>query len=310
MRRSLLVLAMLTIAAASEGQQKSVGIQYMPGLSNAKKLADPFSATYSTLYLLHGGGGHVLMFESDFGVVLINTMGPGWGKAITDSLDLITQEPVTTIINTHPDPEYTGGNPEFPGAATIVAHANATAMMKGLPAFQGEHAKALPNKTYTDQLSLLDQKNRIELFHFGPAHTNADTVVVIPRYSTAYLGDLFPSKSVPVIDAAHGGSARAFADTLQRALESLVKFDVDYVVAGRTQALPGMKQVRLMSVKDVREYVDFVRFLVTSASAAREAGKNADEAAATLKLPDAFAKYDTTHLRSFMQAAYTELAKP
>ena len=101
----LISAAALSLVAARQQQapEKVVQIQYMPGLSNAKKLADPLRATYSTLYLLVGGGGHTLEFESDQGVVLVNTKGAGWGKAIVDKLELITQEPVTTIINTNPD---------------------------------------------------------------------------------------------------------------------------------------------------------------------------------------------------------------
>lgn len=301
-------MSLVAYAQSQAAPDKVVQIQYMPGLSNSKKLADPLKATYSTLYLLHGGGGHTLTFESDHGVVLINTKAPGWGKAIIDKLDLITQEPVTTIINTHPDLEYTGGNSEFPGATTIVAHVNTKSAMAKMAAFQGANAKFLPNKTFTDTVSLFEARNRVDLFYFGAGHTNGDAVVVIPTYSAAYLGDLFPAKATPVIDTAHGGSAVALPDTLARALVALKAADIDYVVAGKTTPVRGT-QVRVMSMNDLQEYVDFNRDFLAAAKDAMQAGKSVDEAAAALKMPEKYKAYGMEQAKANIQAIYNELRK-
>ncbi len=301
-------LSFVAFAQAPAAEKpKTVSIQYMPGLSNEKKLKDPFAATYSTVYLMTGGGGHIIGFESDKGMVLINTMAPGWAKAIKDKLELITQEPVTTIINTSPDAEYTGGNAEFQDAVTIAAHAKAKTAMEKSGAFKGAAAKFLPNKTFTDTLTLFEGRNAVHLYHFGAAHTGGDTVVIIPTYAAAYLGDLFPAKETPVIDTANGGSAVAFADTLARAAEILTKWDIDYVVPGKVPVVNN--RARLFSRKDVQEYIDFNRDFLAAAKAAMQAGKTVDEAAATLALPDKYKAYGMTHARANIQAIYNDLKK-
>ncbi|MBM3779792.1 MAG: hypothetical protein FJW23_16380 [Acidimicrobiia bacterium] len=288
-----------------------VNIQYMPGLSNAKKLKDPFAATYSTLYLLQGGGGHSLTFESDEGVILINAKEPGWGPAVFEKLGLITQEPVTTIVNTHPDPGYSGSNGEYPDVTRIIAHERARAAMARMPAFQGGGAKFLPNTTFTDRMSLLEGqgRNQIDLYHFGPGHTDGDTVVIIPTYSAAYLGELFPAKTLPVIDGANGGSALALPDTLERALAVMQAVDVDYVVGGRMPTVRGTA-LRVMSQKDVREYVAFNRAVITAVREAKQAGRSADDAAASLLrlLGDRFPGYDPgAHRDDYVRGLYAEL---
>jgi glyoxylase-like metal-dependent hydrolase (beta-lactamase superfamily II) len=293
-------------ARQAGAQDRVVNIQYIPGMSNAEKLADPFSATYSTLYLLRGGGGHSLTFESDDGVILISTMAPGWGGPILDVLGLITEDPVTTLINTHPDSDYSGGNAEFPSATRIIAHANAKTAMARMPAFQGDNAQFLPNTVFDDAMSLLEGRNRVDLHYFGAGHTDGDTVVIIPTYGTAYLGDLFPSKALPVIDTANGGSAFALPDTLQRALEAIESAGVDYVVAGKAPTFRG-RQVQLMSIRDLQEYIDFNRAFLAAVKSAADAGKSAEDAAATLEMPDKFSAYDMERVQDAVAIVYSEL---
>ena len=50
------------------------------------------------VYLLRGGGTNILAFIAEDGVVLIDTLGAGWGKATRRALDNLTSLPVTTII--------------------------------------------------------------------------------------------------------------------------------------------------------------------------------------------------------------------
>ena len=155
------------------------------------------------LYVLIGGGGNTLALMRDDGVVVIDTKLPGWGMPIREAIEAATDRPVTTIINTHAHPDHAGGNKDFPGKVEIVAHANAAAAVGA-------------TRTVTDKLTLLSGPDQIDLYYFGRGHTNGDLVVVFPQKRLAYLGDLFPSKSAPIVDAAAGGSVSALADTLRR----------------------------------------------------------------------------------------------
>ena len=294
------------VAAAASEPERAVDIQYIPSLSFAKKSTER-DAEYSSVYMLLGGGPHSLAFSSDNGVVLVNTKSPGWGSAIQDKLPLITEAPVTAIINTHPGVDYTGSNSAFPDAATIVAHERTRAAMAALPGFAGPNARFLPNRVFTDQFTLFEGKNRVDVYHFGVAHADGDAVVVIPISNLAYLGELLPAKAVPVIDTAHGGSAIAFADTLTRALEVLREADVQFIVSGRAEPRRGGLQVSVMSMRDLEEYVDFNRDLRQVVREAAESGKTVDEAVASLSLPGQYQNYDMQGARAYVQALYGEL---
>ena len=300
--------ALAAVAPVAPVSERAVEIQYIPSLSGAA-IRNDGDAEYSSLYLLLGGGPHSLAFSSDNGVVLVNTKSEGWGSAIRDKLPLITEAPVTAIINTQPGADYTGNNSFFADATTIVAHEQTRATMAAMPEFAGANARFLPNTVFTDQFTLFEGKNQVDVYHFGVAHTDGDVVVVIPISNFAYLGELFPGKEVPVIGTAHGGSAVAFADTLARALEVLREADVQFVAASRAEPRRGGLQIDVMSFGDLEEYADFNRELRQAVTDAAESGQTIDEAVASLTLPGRYENYDMEGARAYVQALYDELQK-
>jgi cyclase len=269
------------------------------------------------LYVLIGGGGNALALTHEEGVVLVDTKLPGWGRAILDAVETVSDRPVTTIINTHAHAEHTGSNPEFPSATQIVAHANTRANMQKLDAFKGPQAKFLPNRTVTDRMSLLEGPDRIDLYYFGRGHTNGDLVVVFPEKRVAYFGDLFPSKAAPVIDTANGGSGVAFPETLSRARARIT--GVDRVITGHEQGLVAERDPRATSTDistpqtmtwaDLEEYADFNRDFLAAVREAIAAGKSAAEAEATLRLPERYKAYDMQQAKANVEAIYRELGK-
>ena len=68
--------------------------------------------------------------------------------------------------------------------------------MERMDAFAGDKRRFLPNKTFADRLALTSGADQIELYYFGPGHTDGDAVVVFPGARLAYFGDLFPGKRV------------------------------------------------------------------------------------------------------------------
>ena len=190
----------------------------------------------AVLYLLYGAGNSIALVRDD-GVVLIDSKTSPLAQAVVDAVGLVTDRPITTIINTHAHIDHTGGNVALPTVASIIAHKRTRAAMQKMDAFAGRNAKFLPNKTVGEKMSLFDGRDRIDLYYFGPGHTNGDLVVVLPGHEIAYFGDLFPLKaSAPVIDAANGGSGVAFPDTLDRALREIK--GVTRVVAGHDPGPP------------------------------------------------------------------------
>jgi glyoxylase-like metal-dependent hydrolase (beta-lactamase superfamily II) len=269
------------------------------------------------LYVLTGGGGNTLALMRDDGVVLIDSKLPGWGRSLAETIQAVTDKPVTVIINTHAHEDHTGGNVDFPTATKIVAHQNAKASMQKMPAFSGANAKYLPNTLVSDRMSLLDGPDRIELYYFGRAHTDGDLVVVFPEKRLAHLGDLFPGKAAPVIDTANGGSAVEFPRTLARIVAEIT--NVVRVTTGHDDAtlIPANKESgsaifanpKTMTWKDLQEYVDFNNEFLAAVRQAIAEGKTAADAFATLRMPDRFKAYDMRQAKANVEAIYRELGR-
>ena len=265
-----------------------------------------------TLYHLSGGGGNALALidEINGGIVLVDAMPPGWSQAVLDAVALVTHLPVTTIINSHAHAGDASGNAEFEDVTQIVAHENTGARLEG---FAEPDAPGLPTTTFAERFSLLEDLDRIELYYFGPAHTDGDIVAVFPAKGVAYLGDLFPAKRVPAIDAASGGSYLAYPDTLARAAAAIE--GVERAITGRTPppstyAGRGRRDRRepWTTWQDFVEYAEFTREFVGAAEAAFEAGRSAAEAAASLTLAERYAAYDMQRAEAVIEAIYAELA--
>ncbi len=230
---ALLVSAVVSLVAAAarqapppaQGERRTVRLRTLgPG---------------DVLYVLIGGGGNSLALMRDEGVVLVDAKLPGWGRAIADAIESATDQRVTTIVNTHAHADHAGGNVEFPDASRIIAHENTRIHMQQSDAFTGPNARFLPNQTVTTTMTLLDGRDRMDLYYFGPGHTDGDLVVVFPEKRLAYFGDLFPSKSAPVVDRALGGSVVKLADTLTRAASEIK--GVTRVVSGHEEGLTAQR---------------------------------------------------------------------
>ena len=227
----------------------------------------------------------------------------------------MTELPVTTIIDSHAHADHAGSNGEFGAGVQIVAHENTKAIMAKM---DGVSAASLPTTTITDRFSLLEGRDRIELYYFGAGHTDGDIIVVFADKGVAYLGDLFPSKETPVIDTDLGGSGVAFPDTLAKAVAGIQ--GVTRVITGHgpsptTYAGTGRRERGTrrpwrgyMTWEDLAEYADFNRDFLAAVEDAFRAGKSIADAADTLVLPERYAEYGMEHARANVEAIYNELA--
>src|SRR4051812_3735648 len=274
MSRLITLSALLTVGVLSV----LVRAQADPGAIRIEKIKD-------NLYVVTGGrqgggvAGNTTVYVADAGVVLIDTKYAGFGREILEQVASVTKKPVTMIVNTHTHGDHTGGNAEFAGSVEFVAHENTRANMARMKEFEGDKAAFIPKRTFTDRLALLGGKDRIELRYFGAGHTNGDAVIVFPALRAAVMGDLFARKGAPLIDAANGGSAVAFPQTLAKAIAALG--DVQTIITGHSTTTIGsgdtvsfVRSNPVMTPADLREYADFVRDLVAAADAARKAGKS------------------------------------
>ena len=258
------------------------------------------------LYLVSGGGGNSLLMTGDRGVVLVDTKLPGYGRALVDIAASISDEPVTTVIYSDAHGDHVGSGPELPSVGQIVAHENTKAIMERMDAFKGAGARFLPGTTFKETMSLGEGRDRINLYYFGAGHTSGDIVVAFPGKRVAYLGDLFPGKTVPVVDAAAGGSLVAWPETLARVVAEL-KGIPKRIIPGHSVSPEGSPLGRWITMADLEEYSNFTRDFLAAVRAAFKDGKTVDEATSSLQLSQRYPGYNFDNARAGVQAIYTEL---
>lgn len=257
------------------------------------------------LYLVSGGGGNSLLMAADNGGVIVDAKAAGHGQTLNDIASGISDQPITTAIYSHAHADHTAGSTDIPTLRRIIAHENTKTQLARLPAFAGPAARFLPETTFADRLSLGEGLDRIELRYLGPAHTNGDIVVIFPGKRTAYLGDLFPGRMMPVIDSANGGSGLAWSETLAKAVPELQ--GIARIIPGHAVPPTGSPLPRWFTIADLQEYVAFTRDLVAAVRAASTAGKTADQAAASLTLREKYPTYNFDGASAAVAAIYGEL---
>jgi glyoxylase-like metal-dependent hydrolase (beta-lactamase superfamily II) len=242
-------------------------------------------------------GGNVGVFVTDNGVTLIDTKLAGWGQAMLDKIKTVTSKPVTTIINTHTHGDHTGNNDMF-GSAESIVQENTAANMTKMDAFKGDKAQFLPKRTFKDTLTVGSGQNRVELHYFGPGHTNGDAFIVFPSLRVMHVGDMFAWKDAPFCDRNNGGSCVLFPQTLSKALGAIK--NVDSVIGGHQP---------VQTWKDLQEYQRYNADLVAAATSAMQAGKDADQAAASIDLTTKYPGYKSERVKAAVAVIYGELKK-
>jgi cyclase len=187
---------------------------------------------------------------------------------------------VSMIINTHVHPDHNGSNDYFKAARPaiqVVTHENTK---KRVAANPKANPAWMPDRTYTDKLTLGRGKDRIDLYYFGPGHTNGDAFVVFPALRAMCVGDLMAWNMGPLIDPATGGSIIALPETLEKALKGIK--NVDLVIEGHGD---------VNSWQGFRAYTEFHRALLTAAKAALSRGQTPEQALAELENNPKFAVF-------------------
>lgn len=248
-----------------------------PPLGKIEKIADG-------LYRIPGQGGATAVYLAAKGVVLVDTKLANNGQGILEQVKSVTDKPVTMIINTHTHGDHTGSNMFFPANVEIVTHENTKANMEKMEVYKDPANKnGMPDRTYKDRLTLLDGNDAIDLYYFGPAHTNGDTFVVFRNRRVLHAGDVFANTAQPFIDVNNGGSGIAYGDTIGKVVAAVK--NVDTVITGHTD---------VKKWQDFVDYGEFNRLFLQHARASMKAGKTPEQAMADLKLPDKFKGYTLT----------------
>ena len=284
MKRSIVLALLIGIGAVSLA---AVAAQDAAPEIEVEQLRD-------NLYVLRGqgGGGNTAVFVTTGGVVVVDTKNPGWGDPLLEQIRELTDNPVTTIVNTHSHHDHVSGNVAFAETVQVVTHENTQANMEAMRPYTGRTqppvnvfrdsgGRGLPTTTFSERMSLSSGDDRVDLYYFGRGHTGGDAWVAFPALRALHAGDIFLGQRTPFLDAANGGSGVAIPDTLQKAHDTIQ--GIDTIITGHSGQ---------MTWADLNEWAAFNRDFLQMVRDGRAAGRSVDELAGAWSLPAAYAHYD------------------
>jgi glyoxylase-like metal-dependent hydrolase (beta-lactamase superfamily II) len=267
MKKHLSIPAVMLLATASFAHEAPPVPEPLPlnellpafgwDLGNAKITTEKIT---DNLHVLFGLGGNIAVSTGKDGVLIVDDQFPQLVPKIKSAIEkLDAGQDVDFVINTHWHFDHAEGNLVLGPAGTwIVAHENSREMMKQdhvinlVVAAYDQKAypeDAWPNITYDDDMSFHLNGETVDLYHFGPAHTTGDTVVVFRGSKAVHMGDVFNNAGYPFIDVGNGGSLDG---VIQFCSETLKIIDKDTVV------IPGHGPIA-----DYEKLQDYIQMLTT-----------------------------------------------
>lgn len=188
-------------------------------------------------HVLFGVGGNILVSIGANGVLIVDDQFPQMVPKYKATIGSLSGGAINFAINTHWHFDHADGNQVLgPEGTWLVAHETSRQMMtknnvinlvssqRDQPAYA---ETALPVLTYDDRMRFHFNGERIDLMHFGPAHTAGDTAVIFRGHKAVHMGDVFNNAGYPFIDADNGGS---LSGVIEFCSKVLAEIDSTYMV--------------------------------------------------------------------------------
>lgn len=177
----------------------------------------------------------------------VTLIGTGWSPEIASLIDkkikVITDKPVSEVVDTDFNPERAGGNAYWRQTGAQVLSTTLTAtLLRQKWATQAIETRAhfpdypevplsLPTKTFSGDFDLQD--GQIREFYIGPSHTVDDIFVYFPTEEVLYAGNILKEQV--------GNLAQADLPSYVRTLHTLktLHLKIKYIIAGHWSPVHG-----------------------------------------------------------------------
>jgi len=231
----LAAFLMAAVLGASAGAQQTQSTQTaQPPQYQQPAAPITLEKIAENIYQIKGGSGAncgVIVGEKEV-MVIDAKMSEESAKQMLAEVAKITALPVRVLVFTHSDGDHVNGIAGFPRDITIWAQEETKRYMD--EAFTDARQRAyLPLiKTFATggpEYDLGDLK--VQLIHFGPAHTSGDAVIFCPKEKVAFLGDLFFSGRDPLIHRHKNGDSYG----LVKVLKSVLQLDAQLILSGHAE---------------------------------------------------------------------------
>jgi cyclase len=184
--------------------------------------------------------GNTTVLVTNQGLILVDNKFEIDFENLMAQIKKISNQPIRYVVNTHYHGDHSGGNPKMQ-AQNVQVVASERARRKMVETNQ----PGAPNVTVDNNVRLYLGGKRVEVAHFGRAHTDGDVVAYFPDHRVVAMGDMFTIGDglPPLVDYPGGGSTREWP----RSLDGALTLDFDTVIPGHGK--PGTKD-------DLRKYRD------------------------------------------------------
>lgn len=248
------------------------------------------------IYWIEGGGGNSTVIVGSNGVIIVDakTTKAG-GQELLDDIAKITSKPVATVILTHSDGDHVNGLAAFPAGVKVIAHENNKKEQEAALAAGGRGAPPAdhqPTQVITKEKETLTiEGEKLELYHWAPAHTSGDLIVYFPAQKIVATGDIISTGNpYPRIHDEKNGSTEGWIKTAK----GMVALNADTFVPGH-----GSIQTKAdieKRIADAETRRDQIKKLVAQ-------GKSLDEIKAAL------GDNDKLNYKGWTQICYDEFSK-
>lgn len=270
MRAPIIVALLATLASQLGWAQGLTAASADASAVRTERLGDGFYVLYFPT------GGNLLVSIGDQGVLTVDDQYQNMVPAYQTRIRELGGDGIDFVINTHWHADHAEGNRVLGAQGSwIVSQANSRDMLmrsrvvntvQQQTSYEPYEAAALPVATFDDTMQLYFNGERIDLVHFGAAHTTGDAAVIFRGHNVVHMGDVYNNASYPFIDADNGGDV----DGVIRFCEAvLMQIDEDTVV------VPGHGPIG--TYEGLRDYVSMVRTVRDRIAALVGQGKSLDE---------------------------------
>lgn len=163
-------------------------------------------------------GGPILFYMSKDVNVVVDSQWPEQANELLQELQKRNNRPIDLLINTHHHIGNTSGNIAFKDKAKhILAHENSKKNQITNSRLMGTEDKQFyPTLTYKDTWCQKFGKENVCVYHYGPAHTNGDSIIHFEYNDIVHMGDIVHNRQHPAIDRVGGGSLKKWAEVLPK----------------------------------------------------------------------------------------------
>ena len=253
----------------------------------------------------HCNNGFVIF--KDF-IVVIDANFPSGAEACLEDIRKLSKKPVRFVFDTHHHGDHAYGNPVWTASGAIpVAHEKVIQEIERYEPQRWQEASQEredirklglsspqpPIVTYPDRMVIDDGTQRVELLHFGTAHTQGDGFAYLPQHKALFTGDA-------VVNGPYNYMGDGDTHSWIKAIAELQKLDIEMVLPGHGSPSNSTLLARQKA---------FIVALHTQVEQGIKVGRSLQQLQDSITLPDSVGLHVGEKLQEQIEKVFSEKTK-